>query len=529
MLRWLSGMTLTLWLLAPAPAAAYVDAPFSVRELAIQAQTVVLGVPLDPVKPERFRVLEVLRGPGLRPGDTLALDLSLHPLETFTEGLPPARKPKLRRLAQALLFLGPGLGGDPPRYRPLPSGLRFWDEDAKVLAPEQLANPGPYVLVVRAGADWGALLRRARADVAVVNRVLFLKGLARTGPRNRGLLDWVERHRSEFSNGAPSASPRQPAGWYTLETDVFRWVLESGVPEDCWAAVKLHAELNGGAPPELRTFPFSNPPGRALLLRVALDGQALGGDRVRALTLLADGNTLWPPTPEGPSRVQPLEGKEQADLLDRLTPLLKAKETPLRAAAARALHFLSATEPPAPERLRIGTALPALVAAYRAEAPGPARDELADAVCAVGGPTHWQELTGNPPGLLACVRDLGLRDQDRQAYFWLSMRPGGRAVHEPPTLTLERLDKNGKVLEKQQRPLPAANLATPWDGSTFLLVQFSVEKFKPGTWRVSVHGTAARGADRVKWTAEPKTFVLAEPKKESPPRGGGGIMYDKAW
>jgi hypothetical protein len=356
--------------------------------------------------------------------------------------------------------------------------------------------------------------------------VLFLKGLARTGPRNRGLLDWVERHRSEFSNGAPSAAPVQPAGWYTLETDVFRWVLESGVAEDCWAAVKLHAELNGGEPPPLRTFPFSNPAGRALLLRVALDGKALAGDRVRALTLVGDANTLWPPPSGGPSRVQPLEGKEQVDLLDRLTPLLKEKEASLRAATARTLHSLSAAGAPPPDELRTKRALPALVAAYRAEAPGPARDELADAVCAIGGPAHWQELTGNPPGLLVCVRDLGLRARDRQAYFWLSMRPGGRAVHEPPTLILERLDKDGKVVEKQQRPLPAVSLPTPWDGSTYLLVQFSVEKFKPGTWRVSVHGTAAKGADKVKWAAEPKTFVLAEPKKEPPRRGG--IMYDKA-
>jgi hypothetical protein len=506
---WLVGGALALGL--PALAARAEDlTTSSVRDLAIRAATVVVGKPLDPVHPDQCRVLEVLRGPGLRAGDTLTLvELGPHALESYQEGPPPARKPRPRRIAQVLLFLGPDLGPKGgPSFRPLPSGLRFYTEDGKVLVPEQPVNPGGYVLAVRPGADWAALLRQARADVAAVDRVLALKALPRPGERNRGLLDWAERHRHEFGGGPDS-------GWGPLETDVFRWVLEGGTPEECWQAVRLYAELNHGSAPPLPAPCFGNRPARDLLLGVALDDRALAGDRARALGLLVDQNTLRPAAQDR-VRVEPVGVQERLELLDRLVPLLKAREPPLRSAAARAVKRLSIPEGGALPRGHTQKALAALETAYRAERPGPVRDDLAEAVCAVGGPRHWQEVTGNPPGLLVCLRDLG--QGNGQAFFWLNLRPCGLAVRECPTLVLEQLNFIGWPVQTRQMPLPVVNLPRPWgegwDGGSYLLVQFPVEDLTPGSWRVRVRGTA--GKDGARWTSEPKMLVIEAPRKNPP-------------
>src|SRR5437588_12759385 len=109
--RWLPGTALALWLSSVAPARAKDLPTYSVRELAIRATNVVLAEPLDPVEPTRCRVLEVLRGAGLRAGDRLTLaDVSPHELRSYQEGPAPARKLRPRRISQVLLFLGPNPG-----------------------------------------------------------------------------------------------------------------------------------------------------------------------------------------------------------------------------------------------------------------------------------------------------------------------------------------------------------------------------------------------------------------------------------
>jgi hypothetical protein len=293
-------------------------------------------------------------------------------------------------------------------------------------------------------------------------------------------------------------------------------VLEDGTPEECWRAVRLYAELNQGTAPPLPAPSFGNRSGRDLLVSMALDAHALAGDRTRALGLLVDRNTLWPVARDR-ARVEPLGGQEQLDLLDRLLPLLKAREPLLRSTGARAVQRLSLREDGTlPPRSPPGI-LPALEAAYRAERPGPVRDDLAEAVCVVGGPRHWQEATGNPPGLLVCLRDLGQRNG--QGFFWLSLRPCGLTVHECPTLLLERLNFVGWPVQTREMPLPVVNLPRPWDegwdGRSYLLVQFPVADLTPGSWRSQVRGTA--GKDRVKWTSEPRVLAVEVPRKNPQP------------
>jgi hypothetical protein len=342
-------------------------------------------------------------------------------------------------------------------------------------------------------------------DGAAIERLLFLKKLNDPHRRNQRLLEWVEQHRHEFA----SVNPQQE-GWGDLGNDVFEWVLASRIPEDCWAAVKLYAELNHGTAPPLKGPVFGSREGRDFLLRIVLNEKALAGDRTRALRLLGES-------------VASVTAAEGATLLDRLLPLLEEKDESFRAAAVRGAQRLALETGIAADRKR---ALEALVKTYQAEKPGPLRDDLAEAVCLVGGPERWQQLTGNPAGIRVFVRDL-VRNGAKVS-FWLGMPAGQMTVTECPTLVLQRFNHEGQLTEAGKRtlPLPATYLPRPWnegwDGGVYLPVQFSVEGFAAGTWRVGVEGAGKKDSDVLKWAAEPKTFVVEAPKKPNP--DGGGLL-----
>jgi hypothetical protein len=493
-----------------------------VRELVLRADTIVLAEPLDPAAIQRFKVIEILKGAGLKKDDAFDLvDLAPHnPQLPATDiqlagQVPGQTGPDRYRVRQALLFLGGNKGtADEPRFAPVLSGLRFLTADNQLIVPRQPKNPGDYVLTLEPDGDWITLLRETRADVAVVERVGFLKKLNDPRRRNPRLLEWIEQHRHEFG----SANPER-GGWGDLETDVFDWVLASGIPVDCWAAVRLYAELNHGTLPSLKGPAFGSREGRDFLLQVVLDEQALTSDRARALHLLGESVTPWTGEKVRPV-MTPVTAAEVADLLDKLLPFLEQKEESLRAAAVRTTQRLARETERDADRQR---ALEALVRAYQAEKLGAVRDDLAEAVCLLGGPERWQQLTGNPAGIRVFVRDLA-RSGNKVA-FWLGMPAGQMTVTECPTLVLQRLDREGTPAEKKTLPLPVSYLPRPWnegwDGGLYLQVQFPVEGFNAGTWRVGVEGKGKKDKDELKWAAEPKTFVMEVSKK---PNSGGGLL-----
>jgi hypothetical protein len=513
------------FLILPAHVEARLLPTLSVRELALHAETIVLSEPTEnPSAPTRFKVQEVLRGDGLKPGDTLTVDLGLHDLRVHASIQLPAKKQNPPIVEQALLFLGPNRGTrEQARFEPVASGLRFWTRGRSLLVPVQIQNPGGYFMEERRDVDWAGLVRQARADAGAIADLMARKKQRPVGRRNRALLEWVESHRHEFGSPTKADHPEKTTqGWGHLEVDVFQWVLDTCEPADCWSAVKLYAELNRGSVPPLHEPSFGTREGRALLLRVAAAGDVLEGDRLRALTLLSHPFTLWAGPLQRLPRVQFLDAKEQTDLIDRLAPLLPSKSAPLRAAAARTLRCASHPEVVADEHPKSQRALPALVKAFRLEYPGEPRDQIAEAIGVLDAKC-WQELTGTPSGMVVLLRDLERRD--KQVHFWLHLRPCGQTIYEQPTLVLERINQSQAAMETKQMPLPVANLPRPWnegwDGSSILLVEFSVQDFKDGTWRVSVRGTADK--DKSKWISEPKTFVIDPPRKannEQPVLGG---------
>jgi hypothetical protein len=499
--------------LLPAPLRAQDLPQLSLRELTIRATAVVLAEPAEPTRLERFKVIRALRG-GVKEGEVLAPNLSRYFVRRFDDPVPPRRRPQPRRFARALFFLAAGTSSPGPR-KLVPSGVRFCTDDGRVLAPipgrstDLIHNLKDYTIAlydvdVRPRHDWNTILAYVRADVAVVQHVAALRRLARPERRVRALLNWAERHRHEFDTPRLTRSGSEPrVGWAELHRQVFACVLQAGRPQECWEAIELYTELNRGALPPLPVPCFGSPAGRDFLLGIAADESALLGRRLRALELLGSAQTLWPA-----SRGVSLTAAEQERFLDRLAPLLAVKVPGLRAAGARVVRHLSV--PPA-GRLPSKRALAALVSAYKEEPTGPVRDELAEAVCAVGGPAHWQELRGNPSGLLVRLRDL--ERQGGEVHFWLSMTPCGQAVRERPTLLLERLGLLGIPAQTKRLPLPVSNLPRPWhegwDGREYLLVQLPLKDLAPGTWRLTVEGTA--GKDRKKWTSEPRTFDIPKP------------------
>ena len=202
---------------------------------------------------------------------------------------------------------------------------------------KHLLSDSKYFLApYRTSLRWEDLVQKVAADAAEMRHIRSLKTIPDLHRRNEALLDWVERHRAEFGAGLTMDEGEEPShGWGSLEVDVFQWVFESGIPTDCWAAVKQYAELNHGNNPWLRTPAFGTAAARRLLLSVAADDNALAGNRTRALKLLALPATLWPPAPLGPpGPAEPIDGQEQGVIIDAVSPLLKSAYPPIRAAAA---------------------------------------------------------------------------------------------------------------------------------------------------------------------------------------------------
>jgi len=526
MLRFLFGLTLLLSLPPAAGASLFFILP--VRELAFQADAIVVAVPVDRKQVGICKVVRQLKGrQDLTGQEILFMDLISY--------FPPDGDLPWGQVRQMCLFLT-GNGRD---YRLLPGGLRCAGRAEAVWRLGLDTGPVTFHLMEQVPSTWDDFLRHLERALPAVKRLLFLKDLPPGSRRNRALLDWIERHRLELVQiESASGQHRSEQGWGSLEMLPFQWVLDSGVLPDCWRAIQLYAEIHSGECLGLDRTIFCSPTGRAFLLHVALGDNQLEGQRRRALRLLASPATLLGKSkalpslpPAQPSSTQarsasaetgpgagasglgaPLDPREQGEILGQMKPLLQARSPALRTVAATAVlavsRPLSGTEP-FQQRL-----LPALVQAYKAEKPGGARDALAEAVRLVGGEQHWQQLNGQKNGLAAYIQELHPRGD--VLFFWLALRSRDLRVHELPALVLERLDKDGKVVEKKTLPLPGTNLVpglwtAGWDGSAPLYAQLSVAALEMGTWRLTAEGTA--GKDKVRWVSEPRLFQVVAVQK----------------
>jgi len=497
----LIGLVVALAVAQQGPTVPVGPAGLSLRELAWHADTVVVAVPLDPKKTLGFKVQRVIKG---RP--VLGQEIQVEGVSFFfpTQGeLQPARV-----LEYCLFLTADPEGPSGQKFRLVPTGLAGLGKDGSLYRPLEGVLPGESQLVQRGKAkDWDALLGQVQSDVEELQRLERARALPLSRGRNQALLDWIVAHRRDFQQSQTlDRDPSNMTGgsfndrsWGILERLPFRWVLQSGILPDCWQAIELYAEISSGAVLGLKEMVFNSQEGRAFLVRMASEEHQLDGSRQRALRLLATAHTL-----RGKSA---LDSVEQTELLERLRPLLQARSAGLRSQAAKTI--LEVSRPLGEKGEFSRKLLPELIAAYKAEPAGVARDALAEAVCNVGGEKEWQGLTGQPMGLAAAIQTPRAR-QD-QVLFWVVLRGREVRVTEVPTLLLERLDPAGKVLEKKSEPLPTTlpqpgGWAGGWDGSVPLLVEFVVQPLELGNWRMRVEGVS--GKERHRWQSEPRLFKV---------------------
>ena len=495
--------------------------PVALRKLCIEAPLVVLATPVDPQVPTTFRVKRVLRSTGkttLAVGATVApVGLDAARVRTAEEVDQQTKKVAPREIEQALLFLEPGADGK--SWKLMPTGFRFCSSNGKLLAPADATNT-PVVSPLR----WAILMRRVQEDVATLAKLEELRGgRGRPARRVAGLLAWVEANRGEFA-AMSAGTDEAPTGWDRLRLDVFDWVFALADPDDALKAASLYAAYNGGETPRLQSPTFGTPEGRAVLVRAIGEANRLSADRVRAARLLTQRIAVWPNADQQRLGAKPLDAAEQDTILDRLAGLLPEKDDALRAELARALARIS--DPEGRPGRRSTRAVAALVAHYKANTqPGVARDELALAICRLATPADWKALTSNPPGVCAVLGEVSRANT--KLTFWLTLRSGGGAVYEPPTLIVERLGNLGFVAETTRVPIGVLNLekgwAAGWDGADTLAAQVDLAKIlKPSTlYRIKIEGYVGKGKDRQKWLSEPQKFAV--PAARPQPYGSGAV------
>jgi hypothetical protein len=496
-----AAFALTLALLAGRVARAEILPTLPLRELTIRADVIVVAEPLDTARAGRFRVTRLLKGAAPRPG----AEMGVEGLDRYVRS---REQLEWAGVDAVLLFLRSTEDG---RLDALESGIRLHTRDRKVWWPVQPVNPGGYRMTVEAATDWDQVLARVQADASDVTHLRRACDWPFAARRDRFLLEWVERHRNQFTDGrdvswlrySPAVSnlgseevdvsDLQASGWGELQLLPFARVLRGRVPADCWQAVNLFAELNQGATPPGANAAFADRPGRAWLLAVASDLRQLEGHRARALRVLADATA---------NGTEPPDMHERTDLLDQLLPLLVDADPKCRGLAARAARQAAAHQPELTER-----AVSVLSSAYKAEQPGPARNAMAESLYELAGPGRWAKVAGRPNGNLSFLQDAGIRED--KLYFWVTLKTDPAAmVTVAPTLIWQRLDSKGAVAEtkKVRVTLPSSPGNNGWNGGP-MHVELIHTDLRTGNWRFRVTGVA--GPDKRPWESEPRTLRVA--------------------
>lgn len=157
----------------------------SIRDLILNAPTIVVATPIDPLQDTRqgaflpvgsarFKVVEVLGGVEIKVGDTVRIsDLGIYFLGAGNGDFPqPGDAPA--EVDKALLFLKwANSGADRIEGRPELSGVRYLTKGGDVLRPYQLHNPGPYYMTPMIGTEWKTLIKRVKAEALELESPLY--------------------------------------------------------------------------------------------------------------------------------------------------------------------------------------------------------------------------------------------------------------------------------------------------------------------------------------------------------------------
>lgn len=490
----------------------------SLRYMAIEAEVIVIGHPVAAeagILPMRYRVDEVLKGPAPLASQEImvknegSFDPTLTPRPWADKNAVP-----VIRVEKALLFLTlPTQDGEDKGFGTVPSGIRALSDDGRMLVPSQFKNPGPQYLVPASDQKWETMLARVTDDLPKIASIRELEKIKDPGKRNQAVLEWIESHKDEFGGGFFDNDTK---GWASLEPQLFGWVMESCIPVDCWRALKLSQQLN--TRPEGFHPSFSSKTGRQLLLDKVFDGGLPEAMRLLALQEFG-GSTFWySHTSEYPS-VQVVTRDEQAAVIDKVLPLLQSGQESWRVAAVRCLRAASWPNDANYSKMNTQRALPQLVEQYRRERSAQVLEELADTIRRVGDEAFWQNLTGNPRGIVVLLgSDEVTKDRLR---FNLNLEHTKAKIIEAPRFMFRLLDAEGNSVRTREFDgvvgYPEDCFIKGWeDTQGSITMTVANPELESGIWRVTVQGRI----DGQIWRSE---FVeIAYPGlMQATPNGGG--------
>lgn len=523
-------LSLIVVLLATGAARAESILTYSIRSLVVQSSTIVQARPVDPTmakgQVQAFKVTEVLKGPAIRTGTTI----TVWGMEEYHLGMPD----QLEKLAggepspvvRVILFLNPTGGAEakPGVFDLTHSGIRCLDANDNVLWPWQWMNPGGLNLVPEKGADWDKIIARVRSDVPKVAGAMALRGIKDPAERNQAIFAWIEKHRGEFKENhfAPAGGePNEPPGWAELESDTFNWIMDTCRPDDGWRALKLAREVTGEPVQRYGSDApaFGSPEGRKLLLGVILDAKQAPTDRKLALDWLYASCWVKRHQERHPGLAD-ITPKEQAEIILKLSPLLKDADHGVRGLAARAIADASSPRDGSRRDRDTDAALPALIDAYRNEPPSYTRNEMAEIVLRLGGENAWVTASGNPGGILVVLQSLCQRNDYGRDRICFQMNNFSLGTHntitDQPTLIMERLGDKGEVQKRVSMPLPVSYPQDLWkkgwsNCQGCISVEVPRASLAKGRWRFTVEGTTGKEV-RVQWHSEPEVIELDQGK-----------------
>jgi len=504
------------------------------RELSMRAEVIVIVKAPEPLHPwsekgimrakgpekaVKFRVLEVIKGEGIKTADTISVNgLSEYTLERAYWRVSGRRKAPLPEITKGLFFLQSDKDAEEEgTYQLEATGIRYLTEKNEVLYPLQKCNPGPWALTLAQDTKWDEVVEKIRFDLSVLEDVTALKRIEDPVQRNKALFDWIESNKKKLCEYAKVKT--HDMSWSTLEEWVFEWIMESCIPEDCWRALKLYTEIvpKSFRGPTVELPCFASSEGRKLLVAIAIDERMPDSDRICALRWLRCGTFEPYSRKKLPEHLVMVTVDEQKEILEKLIPLLESENSQIREAVVESVRDLSNPTQGSMPEFDVKYALPSLVDAYDAEKPGKIRNKMAVAVRAVGGDKYWNELTGNPFGLVVLLD--GLRVSDKNATFSLHLSFASVEIPECPTMILELIGDMGKIIEKKSMPFPLFYPKKEWKEITTRGIYGAAILFDGlaiGQWRITVKGKCKSVREKLEgeWISEAEIFIVPELKKE---------------
>lgn len=413
--RWtISIVVITSLAAVSSPATAIYYPPPPLRTQATESDVIVVAEPVDAASLQStgaFRVLEVIRGPGVAVGDRLIVDRDGGRFSSEVEAKPEPKADekestdgsayRFKKVLFLLAYPKDSIGSLEPVDRVVRrASMPFALDDRGQIRRFDQWFPGFHQT---SRLDWDQMLRDLRRDVVEIDGIHAIGRIADPAQRNRVIFEWLERHEADVKQPS-NLGPKPATCWGTLDHQMFDWIMENMVVEDCWRALQLAREWNLSL--QIPHPSFATQRGRAFLADIAIDERRPEMDRRDALAWLARTNTHWP-RPHDMTLLQNhlarcIDEPEQRALWTKLQPLLDHADAEWRIAALKVASAASNPDRYSPIG-ELSIAMPRLLKMFLEENDPQVRAELMQTISRIesrGARLHYQD---NPQGIAAVL------------------------------------------------------------------------------------------------------------------------------